>query len=116
MEHMLLAGWPEYFIIYVSKATVVVDLLLSSSAQETATLPEQSIWADDINKSQPMVCWIEKIAKLLLICPSHHAHGNSAVSLNIEHGPANYIFASQTNEGRSLPKMESTVRIALHVI
>jgi len=30
-------------------------------------------------------------------------------------GPANYIFASQTDESRSFPKMESAVRIALHV-
>jgi len=42
-----IAGWQKYFILYISRATDVVNPLLSSSAQETVTLPEPSVRADD---------------------------------------------------------------------
>jgi len=41
------ACWQKYFILYISRATDVVNPLLSSSAQETVTLPEPSVQADD---------------------------------------------------------------------
>jgi len=46
------AGWQKYFILYISRATDVVNPLLSSSAQETVTLPEPSVRTDDADGSQ----------------------------------------------------------------
>jgi len=46
------AGWQKYFILYISRTTDVINPLLSSSAQETVSLPESSVWADDADDSR----------------------------------------------------------------
>jgi len=46
------AGWQKYFILYISRAIDVVNPLLSSSAQETVTLLEPSVRADDADGSR----------------------------------------------------------------
>ena len=46
------ACWQKCFIPYISWATDVVNPLLSSLAQETVTLPESSVRADDADGSR----------------------------------------------------------------